>query len=187
MPTADANTTFAMSLTVLLVVLFYSFKAKGAGGYVHELFTAPFGSNPVLWIPNFLLNLVELLSKPVSLAMRLFGNMYAGELVFMLIALLGAGVFAFNVGSTVGFLGQLAHGRRLGDLPHPDHRAASVHLRDAHRRVHRDGHRAPLENGSPLHVIPFPFTATAHSARRLRWKTSRSSHRSRATPRSHSA
>jgi F-type H+-transporting ATPase subunit a len=109
-PTADANTTFAMSLTVLLVVLFYSFKAKGAGGYVHELFTAPFGANPILWIPNFLLNLVELLSKPVSLAMRLFGNMYAGELVFMLIALLGAGFFAFTVGSTVGFLGQLLMG-----------------------------------------------------------------------------
>ncbi len=109
-PTADANTTFAMSLTVLLVVLFYSFKAKGAGGYVHELFTAPFGSNPILWIPNFLLNLVELLSKPVSLAMRLFGNMYAGELVFMLIALLGAGFFAFTVGSTIGFLGQLLMG-----------------------------------------------------------------------------
>ena len=97
-PTADLNTTFAMSLTVLLVVLYYSFKAKGAGGYVHELFTAPFGANPLLWIPNFLLNLVELLSKPVSLAMRLFGNMYAGELVFMLIALLGAGFFTFTVG-----------------------------------------------------------------------------------------
>jgi len=109
-PTADANTTFAMSLTVLAVVLFYSVKAKGAGGYVHELFTAPFGANPVLWIPNFLLNLVELLSKPVSLAMRLFGNMYAGELVFMLIALLGAGVFTWTVGSTVGFLGQLLMG-----------------------------------------------------------------------------
>ena len=109
-PTADANTTFAMSLTVLLVVLFYSFKAKGAGGYVHELFTAPFGSNPVLWIPNFVLNLVELLSKPVSLAMRLFGNMYAGELVFMLIALLGAGVFTLTVGSAFGFFGQVAMG-----------------------------------------------------------------------------
>jgi F-type H+-transporting ATPase subunit a len=62
---------------------------------MHELFTAPFGAHPALWIPNFLLNVVELLSKPVSLAMRLFGNMYAGELVFMLIAGLfsaGAGV-----------------------------------------------------------------------------------------------
>lgn len=109
-PTADANTTFAMSLTVLAAVLFYSFKAKGAGGYIHELFCAPFGANPVLWIPNFLLNLVELLSKPVSLAMRLFGNMYAGELVFMLIALLGAGFFHFSVGGTIGFLGQIAMG-----------------------------------------------------------------------------
>jgi F-type H+-transporting ATPase subunit a len=109
-PTADVNTTFAMSLTVLAVILYYSFKAKGAGGYVHELFTAPFGSNPLLWIPNFLLNVVELLSKPVSLAMRLFGNMYAGELVFMLIALLGAGFFSFTVGSTVGMVGQVAMG-----------------------------------------------------------------------------
>jgi F-type H+-transporting ATPase subunit a len=109
-PTADANTTFAMSTTVLLVVLYFSFKAKGAGGYMHELFTAPFGAHPVLWIPNFFLNLVELLSKPVSLAMRLFGNMYAGELVFMLIALLGAGVFTLTVGGAVGFLGQLLMG-----------------------------------------------------------------------------
>ena len=109
-PTADANTTFAMSLTVLVIVIFYSLKAKGAGGYVHELFTAPFGANPLLWIPNFVLNLVELLSKPVSLAMRLFGNMYAGELVFMLIALLGAGVFTWTIGSTVGFIGQLLAG-----------------------------------------------------------------------------
>jgi F-type H+-transporting ATPase subunit a len=109
-PTADANTTFAMSLTVLAVVLFYSVKAKGVGGYVHELFCAPFGANPLLWLPNFFLNLVELLSKPVSLAMRLFGNMYAGELVFMLIALLGAGFFHFTVGSTVGMFGQVAMG-----------------------------------------------------------------------------
>jgi F-type H+-transporting ATPase subunit a len=84
-PTADINMTFAMSLTVFVLIIFYSFKAKG-GGYMHELFTAPFGAHPLLWIPNFLLNVVELLSKPVSLAMRLFGNMYAGELVFMLIA-----------------------------------------------------------------------------------------------------
>ena len=67
-PTADVNTTFAMSISVLIIVLIYSVKVKGAGGYMHELFTAPFGSNPVLWIPNFVLNVVELLSKPVSLA-----------------------------------------------------------------------------------------------------------------------
>jgi len=89
LPTADINTTFAMSLTVLILILFFSVKAKGLGGFGHELITAPFGKHPALWIPNFALNIVELLAKPVSLAMRLFGNMYAGELVFMLIALLG--------------------------------------------------------------------------------------------------
>ena len=109
-PTADANTTFAMSLTVLAVVLYFSFKAKGAGGYAHELFTAPFGAHPVLWLPNFFLNLVELLSKPVSLAMRLFGNMYAGELVFMLIALLGATWVGFTLTSTLGMFGQIVMG-----------------------------------------------------------------------------
>ena len=109
-PTADINMTFAMSLTIFVLIIFYSFKAKGASGYMHELFTAPFGAHPALWIPNFLLNVVELLSKPVSLAMRLFGNMYAGELVFMLIAglfsagaglagwaLYGAGIIGYTV------------------------------------------------------------------------------------------
>jgi F-type H+-transporting ATPase subunit a len=109
-PTADVNTTFAMSITVLVIVIVFSFKAKGAGGYLHELFTAPFGANPVLWIPNFLLNVVELLAKPVSLAMRLFGNMYAGELVFMLIALLGAGWAGFTFGSSLGMIGQILAG-----------------------------------------------------------------------------
>jgi len=88
-PTTDLNTTFAMSITVFLLTIFFSFKAKGVGGFVHELFTAPFGGNPLFWIPNFVLNVIEYLSKPVSLAMRLFGNMYAGELIFILLALLG--------------------------------------------------------------------------------------------------
>jgi F-type H+-transporting ATPase subunit a len=109
-PTADLNATFAMSLTVFLLILVFSVKAKGVGGFFHELFTAPFGSNPLLWIPNFFLNLVELLSKPVSLAMRLFGNMYAGELVFMLIALLGASWAGFTIGSSLSFIGQLIAG-----------------------------------------------------------------------------
>jgi F-type H+-transporting ATPase subunit a len=88
-PTTDLNTTFAMSMTVFFLTIFYSFKAKGAGGFVHELFTAPFGSHPLFWLPNLILNIIEYLSKPVSLAMRLFGNMYAGELIFILLALLG--------------------------------------------------------------------------------------------------
>jgi F-type H+-transporting ATPase subunit a len=103
-PTADINMTFAMSLTVLLLIVFYSFKAKGFSGYMHELFTAPFGKHPALWIPNFALNIVELLSKPVSLAMRLFGNMYAGELVFMLIAgLFSAGSWALYGMGIIGY------------------------------------------------------------------------------------
>ncbi len=102
-PTADINTTFAMSLTVLVLILAFSVKAKGVGGFGHELVTAPFGKHPALWIPNLALNMVELLAKPVSLAMRLFGNMYAGELVFMLIALMGfAAASAFGHGGVVG-------------------------------------------------------------------------------------
>jgi len=88
-PSTDLNTTFAMSFTVFFLIIFFSFKAKGVGGFMHELFTAPFGSHPVLWIPNFALNLIEFLAKPISLGMRLFGNMYAGELIFMLLGLLG--------------------------------------------------------------------------------------------------
>jgi len=112
LPTADANTTFAMSITVLVLIIFYSFKVKGAGGYMHELFASPFGGNPLLWLPNFALNIIELLAKAVSLAMRLFGNMYAGELVFMLIALLGfawAGALADGniFGFALGFIGQV--------------------------------------------------------------------------------
>ena len=90
-PTADVNTTFALSVTVLFLIIFYSIKAKGVGGFTKELFTAPFHAEGtvakvILALPNFFLNMVELLSKPVSLGMRLFGNMYAGELIFMLIA-----------------------------------------------------------------------------------------------------
>jgi len=102
-PTADVNTTFAMSITVFFLVIFYSIKAKGGGGFTKELFTAPFHAHGfvgkvLLSIPNFFLNLVEYLSKPVSLAMRLFGNMYAGELVFMLISGLMVSAIGFLPG-----------------------------------------------------------------------------------------
>jgi F-type H+-transporting ATPase subunit a len=89
-PTADLNGTIGMSSGVLVLMLYYNIKIKGAGGFVHELFCAPFGAHPALWIFNFALNLIEFAAKTVSLGMRLFGNMYAGELLFMLIALLGA-------------------------------------------------------------------------------------------------
>jgi F-type H+-transporting ATPase subunit a len=84
-PTADVNTTFALALTVWLLMIFYSVKVKGLGGWLHELFAAPFGGNPLLWIPNLLFNLVEYLSKPLSHSLRLYGNMYAGELIFLLL------------------------------------------------------------------------------------------------------
>ena len=86
-PTADLNTTLAMAIGVLLTSFLFNIKIKGLGGWIHELFAAPFG----IWLApfNFVLNMVEFSSKTISHGMRLFGNMYAGELVFLLIALLG--------------------------------------------------------------------------------------------------
>ncbi len=89
-PTADLNGTLGMSVGVLALMLYYNVKIKGLGGFIHELFCAPFGSHPALWIANLGLNIIEFVAKTVSLGMRLFGNMYAGELVFLLIALLGS-------------------------------------------------------------------------------------------------
>ncbi len=97
-PTADVNVTFGMSLSVFALVIFYSIKMKGAGGFLSELTMNPLNPKtlgmPLLAWPlviafNFLLESVALLAKPLSLALRLFGNMYAGELMFILIALLG--------------------------------------------------------------------------------------------------
>jgi len=89
-PTADLNGTLGMAVGVLALMLYYNVKIKGIGGFIHELFCAPFGSHPALWIANLGLNIIEFVAKTLSLGMRLFGNMYAGELVFLLIALLGS-------------------------------------------------------------------------------------------------
>ncbi|PFH09658.1 F-type H+-transporting ATPase subunit a [Collimonas sp. PA-H2] len=101
-PTADLNGTMGIALGVLVLMLYYSFKIKGFGGFLHELVAAPFG----IWLApaNLLLNLIEFAAKTVSLAMRLFGNMYAGELLFLLIALLGSTATAF------GFVGHVVAG-----------------------------------------------------------------------------
>ncbi len=94
-PTADLSTTLGLSTGVLLLCFYYSVKIKGAGGWAHELVTAPFGTskNPVfaliLGVINLLMQIIEYVAKTVSHGMRLFGNMYAGELVFCLIALMG--------------------------------------------------------------------------------------------------
>ena len=84
-PTADPNATFGMSLGIFILMIYYSIKEKGAGGFASELVFHPFGK--AMMPVNLLLEGVGLLAKPVSLALRLFGNMYAGELIFILIAL----------------------------------------------------------------------------------------------------
>ena len=94
-PTADLSTTLGLSVSVLIVCLVYSVKIKGLGGWGHELVSAPFGGHPLLWPINFLMQIIEFVAKTVSHGMRLFGNMFAGELVFMLIALMG-GVWAWQ-------------------------------------------------------------------------------------------
>ncbi|WP_108647526.1 F0F1 ATP synthase subunit A [Polynucleobacter rarus] len=109
-PTTDLNGTMGMSISVLLIILYYSVKIKGIGGFAHELVSAPFGAKWYLAPFNLLLNLIEYVAKTVSLGMRLFGNMYAGELIFMLIALLG-GIWTFGVDlSFLGFIGHVIAG-----------------------------------------------------------------------------
>ncbi len=94
-PTADLSTTLGLSASVLLICLFYNIKIKGLAGWSHELIAAPFGDHPILYPVNFLMQMIEFTAKTVSHGMRLFGNMFAGELVFMLIALMG-GVWAWQ-------------------------------------------------------------------------------------------
>jgi F-type H+-transporting ATPase subunit a len=114
-PTADLSTTLGLSVSVLLLCLFYNIKIKGLGGWTHELVTAPFGTskNPIwallLGVVNFLMQMIEFVAKTVSHGMRLFGNMFAGELVFMLIALLGASA-TVSLGGGLFFVGHLIAG-----------------------------------------------------------------------------
>jgi len=92
-PTADLSITMALSVTVLLICIYYNLKIKGAGGWLHELVSAPFGAAWYLAPFNLLMQLIEFVAKTVSHGMRLFGNMSAGELIFMLIALMGGAWF----------------------------------------------------------------------------------------------
>ena len=114
-PTADLSTTLGLSVSVLLMCLVYNIKIKGLGGWAHELVTAPFGTtkNPigalVLGVVNFLMQMIEFVAKTVSHGMRLFGNMFAGELAFMLIALLG-GYAALSISGGLFFVGHLIAG-----------------------------------------------------------------------------
>ena len=102
-PTADLSVTMGMAVAVLMICIYYNIKIKGLGGWAHELVCAPFGTskNPIfaviLGVINFAMQMIEFVAKTVSHGMRLFGNLYAGELIFMLIALLG-GSFALSGG-----------------------------------------------------------------------------------------
>jgi F-type H+-transporting ATPase subunit a len=104
-PTADVNTTFALALSVWLLMIWFSIAAKGLGGWIHELFCAPFGANPLLWPANLMFNFIEYVSKPLSHALRLFGNMYAGEIIFLLLWLLAATGIVGSILATVLGLG----------------------------------------------------------------------------------
>jgi F-type H+-transporting ATPase subunit a len=100
-PTADLSTTLGLSTSVLLLCFIYSIKIKGIGGWTHELLAAPFGDKWFLYPINFLMQIIEFAAKTVSHGMRLFGNMFAGELVFMLVALMG-GAWAWELNPLSG-------------------------------------------------------------------------------------
>jgi len=109
-PTTDVNATMGMALTVFVLIIYFSIRIKGVGGFIGELTGQPFASSSVFgkilfFIPNLLLESVALLAKPVSLGLRLFGNLYAGELIFILIALIftaGSGFVAAGLSSVFG-------------------------------------------------------------------------------------
>lgn len=108
-PTTDPNATFGMSIGVFILIILYSFKVKGPTGFFKELSFTPF--NHWLFIPvNLVLELIGLLTKPISLALRLFGNMYAGEVVFILIALMyGAGLVIGGLGLGLQWMWAVFH------------------------------------------------------------------------------
>jgi F-type H+-transporting ATPase subunit a len=109
-PTADVNTTFALSISVLLLSIYFAISVKGLGGWLHELFCAPFGAHPLLWPANFLFQLVEYTSKTLSHSLRLFGNMYAGEILFLLLWMLAATSIGGAVaGSVLAFCWAVFH------------------------------------------------------------------------------
>ena len=137
-PTADLSVTMGLSLGVLVTCLAYNVKIKGLGGWAHELIAAPFGNHWALYPFNFAMQIIEFVAKTVSHGMRLFGNMYAGELIFLLIAPDGRRLRLGGPGHWY-CAGHRPHHRRLGlgDLPHPDHHAASLRVHDADAGVHR--------------------------------------------------
>jgi F-type H+-transporting ATPase subunit a len=114
-PTADANTTFALALSVFAMMIFYSIKIKGLGGWLYELISAPFGLKPIWLSPllvcfNLLFQAVEYVSKPLSHSLRLYGNMYAGEIIFILLGMWAAtGIAGIVLGSVLSLGWSIFH------------------------------------------------------------------------------
>ena len=148
-PSTDLNITFGLSLTVFLLIIYYSIRFKGLGGFIGELTLHPFQSKnkfvQALIIPfNFVLEFVPFIAKPVSLSLRLYGNMFAGEMIFMLIALftLSAGFHGLTTfGGWIGVRGAAAAGHRVVDIPLPDRHPAGVHLHDPDDHLPEPGQR----------------------------------------------
>ena len=108
MPTTDINVTIGLALGVFILIIYYSLKIKGPVGFVKELTGAPFQTSitplkPLTWVANFVLEVVDLLAKPASLALRLFGNLYAAEMIFILIGLM------YSAGLMFGLAGGVLH------------------------------------------------------------------------------
>ena len=126
-PTSDINTTFALALAVWILMIFFSIKVKGFGGWIRELFYAPFGGakffkpktalgalglllSPLLFVANFAFNIIEYVSKPLSHSLRLFGNMYAGEVIFLLLGMWAAtGLVGMVAGAVLGAFWSIFH------------------------------------------------------------------------------
>jgi F-type H+-transporting ATPase subunit a len=126
-PTSDINTTFALALSVWILMIFFSIKVKGFGGLIHEIFYAPFGgpkffkpksvlgfigliASPLLLLANFMFNMIEYISKPLSHSLRLFGNLYAGEVIFLLLGMLaGSGILGMVGAALLGAAWSVFH------------------------------------------------------------------------------
>ena len=151
-PSTDVNVTFAMSLTVFALIIYYSIKMKGLGGFIAEFTLQPFSAkNPVvkvILIPfNFILEIIPFLARPLSLSLRLYGNLFAGEMIFLLLAVLTLqGVHQLEHFSGWVFLVIADRARlRLGRVsPACDH-AAGLHIHGVDGRLSVDGARAPLK------------------------------------------
>jgi hypothetical protein len=128
-PTADLSTTLGMSVSVLLICIYYNIKIKGLGGWFHELTTAPFGAHPILWPFNFVFQMIEFVAKTVSHGMRLFGNMSDGRLV---------------IDRYLDAYRSCDRWLYLGHLPYLDRGFASLHFHDVDLGLHRSSARCSL-------------------------------------------